>query len=111
MGKVYRLGRETFLTKDLVQARVSRIPNSGPLGSEVTGGDALILYDLLALRADKQAELQGRTVMGFARGIQPGEVKRSRCFWALVDDGEQVHFSVYKAVRLLKPSSTATAVP
>jgi hypothetical protein len=102
MGKVYRLGLETFATKGLALARISEILNAGPLESEVTGRDTLILYDLLALRTDKQAELQGREVIGFIRGTQPGKFDRTRCFWALLDKDGRLHFSVYKAVQLLK---------
>lgn len=107
MAKFYRLGLETFETKDLITARISEILNAGPLESQVTGRDTLILYDLLALRADKRAELQGCEVIGFVRDAQPGEVKRTRCFWALLDNGERLHFSVYKAVRLLRLASPA----
>ncbi|MFD2648230.1 DUF3223 domain-containing protein [Devosia albogilva] len=109
MARTYRLGRESFATKDLARQRVSAILNAGPIGSEVTGLDVLILYDLLALRTDKQAELQGRSVQGFVRGIQPGDMKRTRCFWAVLDNETRIHFSVYKALRLLEPDSQHAA--
>jgi hypothetical protein len=105
MGKEYRLGLETFATKELAKKRVSEILNAGPLKSEVTGQDTLILFDLLALRVDKQAEVKGHTVEGFVRDLQPGKFDETRCFWAVLDNGHRIHFSVYKAVRLLQPSS------
>lgn len=105
MGRVYQLGRRGFPTKEAVTDHVSAILNAKPLGTEVTGDDALILFDLLALRKDKLAEIGGREVVGFERGEQPGSMKRTRCFWAILDDGTKIDMSVYKAIRLLEVTS------
>lgn len=104
MDRVYRVGRRAFPTKAAVTEHVSAILNAEPIGTEVTGEDALILYDLLAARKDKLAEIGDREVVGFERGRQPGSMKRTRCFWALLDDGTKIDMSVYKAIRLLDPT-------
>lgn len=104
MGKVYRVGRRAFPTKAAVTEHVSAILNAASIDTEVTGEDVLILYDLLALRKDKLAEIGSREVVGFERGEQPGSMKRTRCFWALLDDGAKIDMSVYKAIRLLDPT-------
>lgn len=105
MGRIYRLGRRAFTTKEAVTEHVSAILNAKPLGTEVTGDDALILYDLLALRKDKLAEIGEREVVGFERREQPGSMKHTRCFWAILDDGTKIDMSVYKAIRLLMPTT------
>lgn len=104
MDRVYRLGKRAFPTKGAVTEHVSAILNAAPIGSEVTGEDALILFGLLALRKDKLAEIGDREVVGFERGEQPGLLKRTRCFWANLDDGMKIDMSVYKAIRLLTPA-------
>ena len=104
MDKFYRVGRRAFPTKAAVTDHVSAILNAEPLGTEVTGDAVLILYDLLALRKDKLAEIGDREVVGFERGYRDGKEKWTRCFWAILDDGTKVDMSVYKAIRLLDPT-------
>ena len=103
MAKMYRVGGRDFSTKGAVTDYVSAILNAAPVGTEVTGRDTLVLFDLLALREDKLAEIGDREVVGFERGEQPGSIKRTRCFWAILDDGMKIDMSVYKAIRLLMP--------
>lgn len=106
MPRHYKLGRETFPSKLAIRHRLSVILNAAPLGTEVTGEDALILFDLLDCRPDKLRQIGDRKVIGFERRMQDGEVKGTACYWAVLDDGTALDCSMYKAVRQLKPTST-----
>lgn len=101
MAKVYRVGGRDFPTKGAVTDYVSAILNAASVGTEVTGQDTLVLFDLLALREDKLAEIGERKVVGFERAYREGKENWTRCFWVLLDDGSKLDMSFYKAVRML----------
>lgn len=107
MANIYTLGGISFPTKEAVTEHVSAILNAEPIGTEVSGGDALVLFDLLGLRKDKLAEIGGREVVGFERGYRDGKEKWTRCFWAVLDDedGTKIDVSMQKAIGLLSPNA------
>ena len=105
MASGYVLGGRTFGRKLDIKREISRVLNAGELGSRVDDRDLPFVTDLLWLRPEKVKRIGGRSITGFVRGAQIRPPKRTRCFWAVLSDGERVDFSVYRAVAALEARS------
>lgn len=102
----YVVGGQTFKTKDDVEAEIHRILEAGKDGSDVVDDDRAFALDLLQLREDKLEAIGSRRILRVERGPQPGKVKNTRCLWVALDDGTRLDFSMYKAVKLLRPTGS-----
>ncbi len=82
------------------KAHASRILNDGPIGSTVEGADAEFVEHLWLNRPDKLAKAKGRRVVGFERR-QWEKINRewTRCFFAVFENGDVIHFSFNKAIK------------
>ena len=99
----YVVGGQSFQTKDDVEAEIHRILEAGQDGTDVDGDDRAFALDLLLFREDKLEVIGSRRILRVERGPQPGKVKNTRCLWVVLNDGTRLDFSMYKAVRLLRP--------
>jgi hypothetical protein len=107
MPNQYIVGGRPFRTKEDVEAEIHRVLEAGADGTVLTGGDEAFALGLLQCRNDKLELIGGRKILRIERGIQPPPLKRTRCFWLVLDDGSRVDFSAYKAVAALRPSPVA----
>jgi hypothetical protein len=98
MRKPITVAGVEFQTKGDAIKRCRAILYRGGRGSEVVGDDSKFVGALLAARPDKLAEIGTRKIVRYWRDTQPGPLERTRCFWAELDDGEHIDFSLYKAV-------------
>lgn len=85
-------------SKAAVLQECSRILNDGEIGSIVCGAHSEFVEELWLNRPDKHAEHPGKRIVRFERRMQAGAVQRTRCFWAVFDDGTATDFSYQKAV-------------
>jgi len=78
-----------------------RILYDGQPGTRIADSDVPFVEALLCARADKTLDLHGLNVIAYCRDWQDGPIKRTICFWAVLEDGTHVDFSFMKAIRLL----------
>lgn len=94
----YKIGSKWFRTKKGVIEHCQEILHRRPLETEIEGEDAEFVRAVFALRADKVARLETRSIVRFLRKMHrhntPG-------FFAELSDGSFLDFSFMKAINTL----------
>lgn len=74
-----------------------RMLNVGKPGTVILGSNEF-LAALVAALPEKVAEIAGRNVVRYSRGIRQGR-QRTRCFYAELQDGKRISFGFDEAIR------------
>lgn len=91
------VGRFGFSSKTAFIKRCQTALHGGDLGTVLTGEDAELAQAVFYVRLDKVAQLNGRTVLHYIRGKHP---HNTACFFAVLSDGEKLHFSFMKLIKV-----------
>lgn len=90
------VGDFVFSSKKAFTERCRKALYGGDLGMTLTGEDAELAQVVFYTRLDKVAQLNGRTVLHYIRGKHP---HNTPCFFAVLSDGEKLHFSFMKLIK------------
>lgn len=94
------VGGFVFSSKKAFTERCQKALYGGDLETVLTGEDAELAQAVFYVRLDKVAQLNGRTVLHYIRGKHP---HNTACFFAVLSDGEKLHFSFKK---IIQPNKT-----
>lgn len=90
------VGGFVFSSKKAFTERCQNALYGGDLETVLTGEDAELAQAVFYTRLDKAAQLNGRTVLHYIRGKHP---HNTACFFAVLSDGEKLHFSFKKIIQ------------
>lgn len=91
------VGRFGFSSKTAFTKRCQTALRGGDLGTVLSGENAELAQAVFYTRFDKVAQLNGRTVLHYIRGKHP---HNTACFLAVLSDGEKLHFSFMKLIKV-----------
>ena len=92
------VGDFVFSSKKAFTERCRKALYGGDFGMTLTGEDAELAQAVFYTRLDKVAQLNGRTVLHYIRGKH---THNTPCFYAVLSDGEKLHFSFMKLIKSL----------